>query len=233
MNIIITRPEEDALPLAGKLQAMGHHVFIVSMMSIVPRKTIIIQNKIYQAICLTSANGVRSLNSIAGLENFPVVAVGPQSLQAAIQAGFRDVTAQGGDVHGLAAYVKEKYNPTAGTILYISGLETSGDLEGQLKSAGFKVDRIITYDAVPAKLLNYQTEIREADAVMLYSPRSAKIWRSEISCLGLENAAEKITYYCLAASVAASLPQSWPKIIAQEATEASLLAALEQNRKAE
>jgi uroporphyrinogen-III synthase len=233
MKIIITRPEEDARPLAGKLQAMGHHVSILSMMNIVPRNEVKIPDKIYQAICLTSANGVRSLRGITHIKDFSVIAVGPQSLQAAQKAGFNNVTAQGGDVDGLIDFVKQNYLPTAGPILYISGSETSGDLEGKLISRGFSVDRIITYDAVPAKLTDHQTEISDADAVMLYSPRSAKIWCDEIARLGLQNIAREMTYYCLAASVAARLPQSWSKIIALEATETSLLAALEQNRKAE
>jgi uroporphyrinogen-III synthase len=165
--------------------------------------------------------------------DIPVVAVGPQSLQAAVHAGFNKASAHGGDVVGLVAFVKKHYRPELGPILYISGAETSGDLEGQLQGVGFKVDRIITYDAIQASLSNHKSEIGKANAVMLYSPRSAKIWREEIMRLGLEDAACKIIHYCLAASVAASLPQSWPKIIAQEATETSLLAALEQNRKAE
>ncbi len=233
MNIIITRPGEDAAPLAKKLEAMGHHVLIMPLMSIVPRSNVEIPNRIYQAICLTSANGIRSLSSISSLEDVPLVAVGPQSRQAAIHAGFRDATAHGGDVDGLTVFVKENYDPTTGPILYISGSETSGDLEGRLKSAGFTVDRIIAYDAVPAKLSNRETEISKASAVLLYSPRSAKIWHNEIMRLGLGDIAKKISHFCLATSVAASLPQSWPKIVALEATETSLLAALEQNRKAE
>jgi uroporphyrinogen-III synthase len=57
MKIIITRPEEDAGPLAHKLHAMGHDTFTMPMMSIVARKNIKIPNSNYQMICLTSANG--------------------------------------------------------------------------------------------------------------------------------------------------------------------------------
>lgn len=233
MKIIVTRPEEDVGPLARKLHAMGHEAVIMSMLNIVPRTDFKIPHKIYQAICLTSANGVRSLDDISDLKEFPVVAVGPQSFKAAREAGFQNVSAQGGDVDGLVAYVMLQYQPDKGPILYISGSETSGDLEGKLKFAGFAVDRVVTYDAVPATLSNRDSEIRQAHAVMLYSPRSAKIWQDEIMRLGLEHVAAQMLHYCLAASVAAALPQSWPKNIAQEPTETSILAALEQNRKAE
>ncbi len=227
MNIIITRPEEDSAVLAAKLRAMGHSVSVLPMITIVPRADVTVPAKSYQAICLTSANGVRSVSITAALKACPVIAVGPHSLQAAMNAGFANVSAQGGDVDGLAAYMMQKYDPQAGPILYISGSETSGDLEGKLTAAGFRVDRVVTYDAVPARLSGHEAEIEQANAVMLYSPRSATIWRAEILRLKLENLAENMVHYCLSANVAASLPQSWPIVMANTPTEASILAALE------
>ncbi len=227
MNIIITRPENDSKSLAKRLEAMGHYVFMMPLISIVVRPAVSLPKKNYQAICFTSANGVRSLGSIAGLENYPVIAVGPQSLDAALKAGFRNVSAQGGDVEGIVYYITRNCNPHLGPLLYISGSETSGDLEGKLTLAGFMVDRVITYDALPSNLSNDENKIGQSDAVMLYSPRSAKIWQAEIMRLDLQNAAEKITHYCLSANIATALPKSWPKIVAKFPTEASILAALE------
>ncbi len=233
MNIIITRPVEDSELLAEKLRVLGHSVSVLPMITIVPRVDVKIPTKSYQAICLTSANGVRSIGVTAALKACPVIAVGPHSLQAAIDAGFTNVSAQGGDVEGLATYVKQKYDPQSGPMLYISGSETSGDLEGKLTAAGFSVDRVVTYDAVPSSLSGHEAPIKQGDAVMLYSPRSAKIWQAEILRLKLQALAEKMVHYCLSANVAASLPQSWPIVIAKTPTEASILAALEQNSKAE
>jgi len=227
MNIIITRPIEDSELLAEKLRALGHSVSMLPMISIVPRVGVKIPTKNYQAICLTSANGVRSIGVTAALTDCRVIAVGPHSLQAAIDAGFANVWAHGGDVDGLAAYVKQTYDPQSGPMLYISGSETSGDLEGKLTGAGFSVDRVVTYDAVPSSLSGHEAEISRSDAVMLYSPRSAKIWQAEILRLKLQVLAEKMIHYCLSANVATGLPQSWPIVIAKTPNEASILAALE------
>jgi uroporphyrinogen-III synthase len=233
MKIIITRPEEDAQPLAEKLKELGHSSVLLPLLKIVVREDVEIPLRNYQAICLTSANGVRLLQDISMLKNIPVIAVGTQSLQAATDKGFANVTAQGGDVIGLAAYIVQNFDKNSGPILYISGSETSGDLEGKLKASGFDVDRVITYDAVPASLRGRESEVTVADGVLLYSPRSAKLWLSEITALNLQNAAKGLNHICLSANVAAALPQSWHKSIANSPTESAILALLDCKRKAD
>ncbi len=227
MKIIITRPVEDALPLAGKLKAMGHDVVIAPVLLIVARADVKIPQRPYQAICLTSANGVRGLENIEALKTIPVIAVGPQSKQVALDRGFLHVLAKGGDVVKLAAHVAATLLPSNGPILYISGSQTSGDLEGKLKDAGFTVDRVITYDAKPADLKGFENEIRSSQAVLLYSPRSAKLWVSAINNLQLQHFATTLINICLSQAIGAWLPEDWPKRIAENPTEAALIAALD------
>ncbi len=233
MKVIITRPFEDGEALAVKLRELGHEPVLLPLISIVARKNISVPVKAYQVICLTSANGIRSLASTKALENIPVVAVGDHSLKAAFDAGLLHAIAEGGDVDGLCSFVKKTYAPNAGPVLYLSGSETSGDLEGKLKSYGFEVERIVTYDAVPAKLSGHEVDILNADCVLLYSPRSAKIWLTEIQQLGLESRVSKMSHICLSSNVAAALPQSWTKSIAQNPTEQNVIAMLDRNGKAE
>ena len=227
MKIIITRPIEDALPLATKLEAMGHEVMIAPVLQIVPRAGIEFASKPYQAICLTSANGVRVLQDVEALRALPVLAVGPQSQAVAIERGFANVQAQGGDVIGLVVHITANLKPQDGPILYISGSQTSGNLEGRLQSAGFDVDRVITYDAVPADLAGFENEIQSSQAVLLYSPRSAKLWTTAINNLQLQHVAATLRHVCLSQAIAACLPESWPKHIAKNPTEAALIAALD------
>jgi uroporphyrinogen-III synthase len=227
MKIIITRPEEDAQPLADKLSALGHSSVLIPLLKIVARRGIEIPGRNYQAICLTSANGVRALTDISNMKSIPVLAVGPQSLQAAQNKGFTDASAHGGDVIGLTIYVEQNFDKNSGPLLYISGSETSGDLEGKLKAVGFDVDRVITYDALPASLHGRESDVMAADAVVLYSPRSARLWFSEITTLNLLNAAKHLKHICLSDNVAAALPQSWHKSIAKEPTESAMLALLD------
>jgi uroporphyrinogen-III synthase len=227
MKIIITRPEEDAGPLAEKLKHMGHEAIVIPVLDIVPRMGIQIPNRHYQAACLTSANGVRCLRDVSTILELPIIAVGPQSQKAALQKGFTHVAMRGGDVNGLVAYVTQNLNNHSGPLLYISGSLTSGDLEGQLRRAGFDVDRIITYDALSASLDDKKHLIAAADGVMLYSPRSAQYWHTEIMAHNLSEIAGHLKHFCLSANVAAALPQSWDKRIAKVPTESAMLELLD------
>ena len=227
MKIILTRPIEDAAPLAEKLRRLGHTPMITPLLEIVARPNVLIPRKRYQAICLTSANAVRVLSDIKAVEHIPLIAVGQQSEQMAIEKGFIHVSAHGGDVIRLHDFLVSHLNPISGPLLYLSGAETSGDMQGLLQHSGFDVDRIITYDAVKSSLAEFSAEIESADAVLLYSPRTAKLWVTEIETLKLTEAASRAKHICLSANVAANLPQSWPRAIAATPTEPDLLALLD------
>ena len=227
MRIILTRPIEDAAPLAEKLLQLSHVPFITPLLKIVARQGVLIHAKPYQAICLTSANAIRVMNNVSSIRAIPLYAVGQQSEQMAIDKGFIEVSAQGGDVNGLHKFLVDHLNPQNGPLLYLSGAETSGDLQGRLQASGFEVDRIITYDAVKSALTAFRNEIAKADAVLIYSPRTAKLWVGEIETMGLTEQAARIKHICLSDNVAANLPQSWPRAIAATPTEAALLALLD------
>jgi uroporphyrinogen-III synthase len=227
MRIILTRPIEDAAPLAQKLRRMGHIPKITPLLKIEARPNVSVPPKPYQAICLTSANAVRVMSDISAIQNIPLFAVGQQSEQMAKDKGITQVSAQGGDVIGLHKFLVGHIKPQDGPLLYLSGAETSGDMQGRLQSSGFEVDRIITYDAVKSSLAEYQADIESAEVVLLYSPRTAKLWASEIETLKLTQAASRIKHICLSANVAANLPQSWPRAVAAAPTEQALLALLD------
>ncbi len=227
MRIILTRPVEDAAALAEKLRALGHIPTITPLLKIVARPNVSVPSKRYQAICLTSANAVRVISNISLIQNIPLFAVGQQSEKMAKDKGFAQVSAHGGDVIGLHKFIVGHLKPQDGPLLYLSGAETSGDMQGRLQSSGFEVDRIITYDAVKSSLAEFSNEIERAEAVLLYSPRTAKLWASEIETLKLTETASRIKHICLSANVAANLPQSWPRAVAAAPTEVELLALLD------
>jgi uroporphyrinogen-III synthase len=152
-----------------------------------------------------------------------MLTVGPQSLAAARQAGFGTSQAQGGDVEGLARHIGDTLDPAHGPILYLSGAETTGDLEVRLTRLGFAVDRVVVYDAVAATSLS-GAGIADHDGVLLYSPRTARIW---VSLAG--ETARLLHHYCLSENVAAVLPAPWRKSVAMRPDEAAMLALLDHN----
>jgi uroporphyrinogen-III synthase len=231
MRIAVTRPAEDAGPLKARLEALGHDVIVVPLLMILPRQDVPIPDRPWQAIVCTSANGIRSLSGHDHLKSVRMLTVGPQSLAAARRAGFARTEAHGGNVDGLAAFIRGSLDPAAGPILYLSGSETAGDLEAQLKVAHFDCERSILYDAVPAASFGpIASALRErnVDAVLLYSPRSARIWRSLVEAEDLGEAAAVPHYLCLSPNVAAQLPPAWRLHVAATADDTAMMALLEQ-----
>lgn len=232
MRVAVTRPEEDAGPLKAKLEAQGHEVVMAPLLSIARRDGVVIPQRNWQAIAVTSANGIRALPVAHGLTSFRTLTVGPQSLKAARAAGF-EAEAHGGDVNGLAAFIRASLDPKGGPILYLSGAETAGDLEGQLAAAGFDCHRAVLYDAAPARRLgDAEDALRagEIDAVLLYSPRSARIWRTLVEDAGLLQAAARVRNFCLSRNVASVLPEGWVKDIPETPDEQAMLALLAETR---
>lgn len=228
MRIAVTRPEEDAGALRAKLEALGHEVVMVPLLTISPREDVTIPKREWQAIAVTSANGIRALPEGHGLTPFRTLTVGPQSLKAALAEGFR-AEAHGGDVNGLARFIRKELEPKKGPIIYLSGAETAGDLEGQMRAAGFDCHRAVLYDAVPAASLGEaEKPLRagEIDAVLLYSPRSAKIWLQLAQDAGLLSAAGRIRNFCLSRNVASVLPEGWAKHVPETPDEQAMLALL-------
>jgi uroporphyrinogen-III synthase len=228
MKIAVTRPGEDAEALRRKLAEMGHEAVMAPLMTIRPRADAFIPERPWQAIAVTSANGIRALPAGHGLETIRTLTVGPQSLKAAAAAGF-SAEAHGGDVNGLAAFIRASLDPGAGPILYLSGAETAGDLEGQLKAAGFDCHRAVLYDAVPAESLGCaEAALRngEIDAVLLYSPRTARIWLKLVTKAGLALRAAHVRNFCLSRNVASVLPEAWARNIPETPDELAMLSLL-------
>ncbi len=233
MRLIITRPEEDADPLAAKLLRLGHEGVVLPLLKIKPRENFIIPERPWQAACFTSANALRAVTYPQSLKTTLVLAVGPQSLSEARRQGFTRASAHGGDVNSLSAYMTWHLKPANGPIIYFSGSETSADLAGKLKSKGFEVHREIVYDAEPAIPENLALELPAADGVLLYSPRTAKLWLAALGATSLAERASTITHYCLSANVAAALPQKFNRRVAASPDESGMLTMLDHNSEAE
>ncbi len=226
MRLIVTRPEEDATALKTKLESMGHAAVLMPLLKIVPRPVTQIPPLDYQLVCSTSANALKYLGTSDQLRNVPILTVGPQSLAAARTAGFKSCAAKGGDVHGLAAHIIKTFNPDGGPVLYLSGKEISADLQALLQAAHFKVEKLVVYDAVAQKPANVKTELAATDGVLLYSPRSARIWMDLVTEGNLESLAAMPVYYCLSENVAKVLPHSWQTRVANSPDEIAMIALL-------
>ena len=210
MHILVTRPKTDSLALITALEKAGHQVSHIPLLDIKFFEHVEIPNQDYQAVLVTSANGVRALShnpNQIDVSKTTAITVGPASAKAAQQAGFNDIVqTELGDVNGIINYVKANLTPQNGPLLYPSGTKTTGDLQSTLSASGFKVERAILYEAQRLNALTDQIidsiQSGKIKSVLLFSPRTAKIWLSLTkSCIDKSRLA-KLGHFCLSQNVA-------------------------------
>jgi uroporphyrinogen-III synthase len=233
MKLLVTRPLEDAQPLAEKLEGLGHEAVIVPLLHIVARDGIHIPEAPYQALCVSSANGLAAKADLSPFHHTPFFAIGPQSAREARRQGFDHVHDKGGNVEGLVRVMCKALKPADGPILYLSGSETTGDLEGKLKAEGFTVNRVIAYDAAPCEVTDLAKLIDGVEGVLLYSPRTTKLWVTQVGRAACVDKTQTLTHFCLSANVAANLPQGWAKRISRTPDENGMLTLLDQVNEAD
>jgi len=210
MHILITRPKNDSQTLIRALEAAGHQVSHIALLDIKFFEHIKVPHLPYQAVLITSANGVRALARSQALIDFSItkaITVGPASAKAAQQAGFNNIVQTDiGDVNGIIDYVNANLTPQNGPLLYPSGTKTTGDLQSVLSDTGFQVERAILYEAQRLNALSEQIidsiQSGKIQSVLLFSPRTAKIWLSLTkSCIDKSRLA-KLGHFCLSQNVA-------------------------------
>jgi uroporphyrinogen-III synthase len=205
MRVLITRPIEDAKPLADALAERGIDVLIEPLLEVTPLETVEIDLQGVQALLFTSANGVRAFAAASPRRSLRVFAVGDGSAEAARRAGFDEVESAKGDVEALAALVVDRLKPENGILFHAAGTVTAGDLKSRLEALGYQVRRAQLDDAKIATTLSTETRanltLGGIDAILLFSPRTARtfadLWRAAGSpSLG------SIEALCLSAAVA-------------------------------
>jgi uroporphyrinogen-III synthase len=216
MHALITRPLEDAKPLAELLAGRGVECTVEPLLEIAPHPEATIDLDGVQALLFTSANGVRAFAAKSSRRDLKVLTVGDGSATVAREAGFNDVTAAAGDVEALAALAVAKLDPKAGPLFHGAASVLAGDLQGRLEAAGFSLRRVVLYEAKTATALSHETRMNLAlggvDMVLLFSPRTARtfaeLWRAaDAPSLG------KTTALCLSAAVAREIADlGWQRI---------------------
>ena len=205
-RVLITRPAEDAAPLAGRLAALGIAALIEPMLAIRLIAGPPPDLEGVQALLITSANGVRALAARSAQRGVVVFAVGDASAAAARAAGFARIESAAGDVESLGRLVRARLDPSGGALLHVAGAEVAGALADDLRAAGFDYRRTVLYRAATADRLSPAAAAALAEgsiaAVLLYSPRTAAALVRLIGAAGLAAACARIDALCLSGAVA-------------------------------
>ena len=229
MRYLITRPEEDAAPLAEAVRALGHDAMIDSMLLINAFDDVLLDTDGVQALLFTSANGVRAFADISLNRRVPVYTVGEASAAIAREMGFRKVFAAAGDVAALARLVSESLKAEEGILMHVSGTVVARELKDLLQKDSFNVFRVRLYESEPVTRLSEQTIAHfskgEMDGVLFYSPRTAQIFTDLVIENRLTEACRHVRALCLSeavAEVADKLPWRTVKVATAPSQDAML-----------
>lgn len=230
MRILVTRPAEDGAEIARLLADMGHQAVLAPLLTVQIFDGPPLALEGVQAIVATSANGVRALAARSAARDVPLFAVGPQTAEAALRAGFIRVRNADGDAVALADAVSGWADPEAGVLLHAAGVEGSGWLAEALAAKGFQVRREVLYRVeaaaqLPDAVVQALGE-NSVQAALFFSPRSAEIFADRVSRAGLSTAG--LLAVCISAKTADALkglPFSTIKVAATP-NQAGLLACL-------
>lgn len=233
MRILITRPQEDAARFAELLSVRGHEPLCASLLSVRffdgPELTF----EGVSAIVVTSANGMRAFARRTERRDLRIFAVGPQTADAARNAGFEEVECADGDAATLAEEVLGWVKPDEGVLLHAASADNEGQLKTLLAEEGYTVDVMMLYEVVAIhKLPEIAREAlvhRSLDAAVVFSPRSAMALRDCILRAGLAEACKDMAAVCISAATAAELePLVFRAIVvAERPNQQAMLEAVE------
>ena len=217
MRFLVTRPRDDAEAFAKALRARGHVAIVAPVMEvhIIAGAPIALEG--VQAVLVTSANGVRALAGRTQRRDVTLYAVGPQTAEAARDAGFPIVISAEGDSAALVETVAREADPAKGLLFHAAGAETAGRLRQALQARGFRIETGVLYEAVPVAKLPAEAEeaLRNetVDGVFLFSPRSARIFAALVGDAGLAAQCAKLIACCISAATAEALnPLSFARV---------------------
>jgi uroporphyrinogen-III synthase len=228
MRILVTRSLEDGMEIAARLAERGHRALLAPLLT--PRflggpepgfEDI-------QAVLVTSANGIRALSRRTARRDLPIFAVGPQSADEARKSGFTDVRSADGDAKALAEATMRWASRDA-VLLHVCAEDAPGSLAEILTRNGFMVRRCALYAIEPATTLSSEAKAAlqdgTVDAVMLFSPRTARIFAALADGLPTDG----ITALCISPATAQALaPMTFARVaVAERPNQNAMLALVE------
>ena len=217
MHIVITRPKEDSLYLIENLIKSGHVVTHLPVMKIEKLQTKKINLLNYQAIIFTSSNAIKFMNIEKFNSKIKCFCVGKTTEFAAKKIGFLNTYTSEGTVDSLIEIIIRTLNNKSEKLLYLSSEFISKDLDKDLISAGYIVDRISNYTTIPIEEIEKKTldffEKKPPDVIFIYSSKSAKNLFNLINKYSLLNVVTQSNLMCISEKVLLVLKHiKWKKV---------------------
>lgn len=238
-RVLLTRPQQDSLQLAARLQRLGIESVIEPLLLLKPVATNLPELNRTQAVMITSAHALdfidRTRCENQKLFTLPCFCVGTNTAAAAKAFGFQTVHDASGDGLALAQQIKRSLDAKKSNLLHIAGRDVDSRGRDELEKAGFSVTVWTTYAAEAATSLspNTQSLFRENKlaAVLLFSARTAETLTKLLIQQGLETCCKDVIALGISDRVTEALGAlPWRRrIAALLPTEDAVLQSLQDN----
>jgi uroporphyrinogen-III synthase len=212
MHVLLTRPRSDAEPLASRLAALGCKVSLAPMFEIFTEPVDAAQLSGAAGLVITSRNAVKALAGSRDLDpllDLPLFAVGQATAACAATLGFQNIRQGPGTAAELVPQLLAFAQSRDGRLVHLAGDHLAFDLSAALAAHGAVLDCIQCYRTQPANELSAAVksdlEAGRVDAVILMSPRTAKIWQQATERHGLHACLTNMAYVCLSDAVATAI----------------------------
>ena len=232
MKVLLTRPVERVPATVSALAA--HRIAAISdpMLAVEPIRDVTIQLRQCQALLVTSVTAAELLSSIISDRLGRVYAVGAATAGKLLGGGFQNVKSADGDVWALFDLVKRCSDPLGGRLFHVGGEDITGNLVHNLCAFGFRAEHIVAYRVQEAVAFAEHTllafEKGEVEAVLFFSPRSARAFARVFGLQKCPVALKSVSAFCLSLTVAGEIERiDWAQVVvSQRPTMASLIESI-------
>lgn len=181
MPVLLTRPREDSLRVAGILGADGIESLIWPLTEIDFFEHPIHLPSGLDGVVFSSGNAVRAFARCSEERNVTAFCVGKRTAELAGEIGFTDIRSADGNFDDLVVLIRAT---RPGSVHYLRGEDVSGDLPGALIESGIACTVNVVYRARPSN--GPDAEVRRAlvegslDVVSIWSRRNATLFRESV-----------------------------------------------------
>ena len=217
MHILLTRPLEDCHEMILKFKTLGHEVSHLPLINIEGLKYDLLNYSDFRGIIFTSVNAVKFLDIKNIDKKIACFCVGSATEKKARSNGFQNVFAAEGNVNNLKELILQNFNSSEGKLLYVSGETISSNLDRELISNGYIIERVINYRANPIEKYDEafveKLKLKMPEITYIYSQNSAINFLKMIKNYQLETLWMNTNLMCIGEKTSAILNEiKWKKI---------------------
>lgn len=217
--VLLTRPLEDALKLQKKLQDVGISSLVSPLLQIkscplTASQKALLESPEVTCFALTSRHALGALRQRSTAWSGSLGVVGSGTEQACWEAGYHPHIVAENSAKSLATLLEQHLSPSTDFLVYLSGQEIRLDIAALLSQKGFRAQRLVVYEAHPAKAFTDQAlealQKGRLTDILFFSTRTAEIFVTLVTESNLEEALLAVTAHGVSEGVLQALtPLPW------------------------